>query len=81
MTDEEYGAVQDSIMLVSSVVEGLPLAQFLARAEQSLEHGPAADPALYAEAGPKLRLLVATARKLRAVQELNAAARAGGVIK
>lgn len=81
MPDDEYESVQDSIMLVSSVIEGLPLDKFLVRAKESLSRGPDADPALYARVGSKLQLIVNTAKHLRSVQALNVAARAAGVIK
>ena len=81
MTSEEYKDAQLQIEMLASVVEGLQLEAFIQRAEKSLRVGPSADPKLYAEAGPKLQLVLATAKKLREIQQLNADARRQGVIK
>ena len=80
MTDDEYKEVQDSIALVSSAVEQLPLEAFLERAERCAAVGAAMEPGLFAKAWPRLKLITDTARHLRAVQELNAAARLAGVV-
>jgi len=80
MTDEEYRGVQDSVALVASVVEQLPLRDFIDRAEKSLEVGAFADPAMYAKVAQRLELIVATARLLHGVQLLNAIAREDGAL-
>ncbi len=62
-------------------MRGLPLDEFIAAAERSLEVGPYVDPTLYREASAKLQLVLDTAKLLRELQSRVERAVEEGVIK
>lgn len=81
MSDAEYADTQNAIELIASIVRGLPLDAFIARAERSLEVGAYVDPTLYIKANGKLQLVLDHAKQLRRVQEITNEAAAKGLIK
>lgn len=68
MADEEYEATQQQVLLLGSLVRGLPLGPFIERAQRALDVGPLTAPSHWMAGNEKLELILALARKLLAVQ-------------
>lgn len=68
MTDEEYIETQSQIAIVASLVVGMPLAEFIERAETADAIGPYIDPTLWTRGHDALRRVKKHARALREFQ-------------